>query len=175
MTVDFEEWYRSEYPRLVNTIALATGDRSVAVDAASEACVRALARWDRVSRMTQPGGWVYKVALNDARRRLRKGAREREFMRGLAPGIDLVAPASEPDHDLWQAVARLPQRTREAVVLRYVADLTEPAIARTLGVRRGTVATMLRRANERLAAELGSRFTSDDHDDKNGAFAHAFH
>ncbi len=170
MTVEFESWYRTEYPRLVNTIALATGDRGVAVEAASEACTRALAKWDRVQHMEQPGGWVYKVALNDARRRLRRASKERRTLaEQVATGATTTLPV-EPDHELWQAVARLPERTRHAVVLRYVADLTEPAIAQALGVRRGTVATMLRRAHERLADEL--RRSPVNH---SGEFSHAFH
>ena len=152
--IHFETWYQREYPRIVNTLTLTTGDQQVAVDAASEAFVRALAKWDRVSVMERPGGWLYKVALNDARKRLRKARRDRD----AAPEVPWAPTATspiEPDHELWAAVARLPQRTREAVVLRYVADLTEPAIADALGVRRGTVATMLRRAHQRLATELG--------------------
>ena len=152
--IRFETWYQREYPRIVNTLTLTTGDQQVAADAASEAFVRALAKWDRVSVMERPGGWLYKVALNDARRRLRKARRDRDTAADV-PWAPTAASPVEPDHELWAAVARLPQRTREAVVLRYVADLTEPAIADALGVRRGTVATMLRRANEKLATELG--------------------
>ena len=72
---DFDLWYRSEYPRVVNALTLLTGDRQTSTDAASEAFVRALAKWDRVSKMDRPGGWLYKVALNDAWRRLRRAAR----------------------------------------------------------------------------------------------------
>ena len=149
---DFEGWYRDEYARMVNSLTLVVGDRSLAADAVGEACAKALARWERVRRMERPGGWVYRVALNEARRRGRRAGRERELTMSVpAP----VPPPTEPDVELWAAVARLPERTRVAVVLRYVADLTEPDIADALGVRRGTVATMLRRARERLAAELG--------------------
>lgn len=152
--IRFETWYQTEYPRIVNTLTLVVGDRQVAADAASEAFVRALARWDRVSVMEQPGGWLYKVALNDARKRMRRTRRDDTTAPELGWSQQSSAPI-EPDHELWGAVARLPRRTREAVVLRYVADLTEPAIAEALGVKRGTVATMLRRANETLAKELG--------------------
>ena len=166
MSIEFESWYRAEYPRIVNALTLVTGDRSVAVDAASEACVRAYAKWDRVSTMERPGGWLYKVALNDARRRLRRSARDRGAVAEAAPPTT-VGPV-ETDPDLWAAVSRLPQRTREAVVLRYVADLTEPAIASALGVRRGTVATLLRRARQTLATELDAPFPHDE-----GAVSHA--
>ena len=158
--IDFETWYRTEYPRVVNALTLLTGDQQVAIDAASEAFVRALAKWSRVSQMDRPGGWLYKVALNDARKRLRRAARDRS----TAPELDWTALAyqpSEPDVQLWAAVSRLPDRTRTAVVLRYVADLTEPAIAAALGVKRGTVATMLRRAHLALADDLGPSYSSE--------------
>lgn len=155
MAIDFETWYRAEYPRLVNTLALVVGDRALAHDAAAEACTRALARWRRVSNMERPGGWIYRVALNDARRRARRSSRERRLAVDGAIPVVPDSPAVHTDVDLWAAVARLPERTREAVVLRYVADLTEPEIARALRISRGTVATMLRRARLRLAEELG--------------------
>lgn len=158
--IDFASWYRTEYPRVVNALTLLTGDRQVSADAASEAFVRALAKWDRVSKMDRPGGWLYKVALNDARRRLRRGARDRKVSADLGWAPATVAPV-EPDHELWSAVSRLPDRTRSAVVLRYVADLTEPAIAEALGVQRGTIATMLRRAHRSLAEDLGPNYSSE--------------
>lgn len=157
--IDFASWYGTEYPRVVNALTLLTGDRQVAADAASEAFVRALAKWDRVSKMDRPGGWLYKVALNDARRRLRRSARDRSTAEDLDWGPATAGPV-EPDHELWAAVSRLPDRTRSAVVLRYVADLTEAGIAEALGVKRGTVATMLRRAHDTLATELGPNYTS---------------
>jgi len=158
--IDFATWYRTEYPRVVNALTLLTGDRQVASDAASEAFVRALAKWDRVSKMDRPGGWLYNVALNDARRRLRRATRDRSTTVELEWTAKTAAPV-EPDHELWSAVSRLPERTRSAVVLRYVADLTEPAIAEALGVRRGTVATMLRRAHQALAEDLGPTYSSE--------------
>ena len=158
--IDFDTWYRTEYPRVVNALTLLTGDQQVSVDAASEAFVRALAKWNRVSTMERPGGWLYKVALNDARKRLRRAARDRNATTDL-DWTPTVALPVEPDHHLWNAVARLPDRTRSVVVLRYVADLTEPAIATALGVKRGTVASTLRRAHRTLAEQLGPDYSSE--------------
>lgn len=160
MDLEFEPWYRAEYPRLVNTLALVTGDRSLAVDAAAEACVKALGRWPKVSKMDRPGGWVYKVALNEAKRRAKRQAREDEVaatgtVNGLGAITEVMEPPLHGDVDLWNAVGQLGERTKAVVVLRYVADLTEPEIAKSLGISRGSVATMLRRAHVRLAEELG--------------------
>ena len=51
-------------------------------------------------------------------------------------------------------VADLPPRTRTAVALRYVADLTEAQVAEAMNVSRGTVASTLSSARQRLAAVL---------------------
>jgi RNA polymerase sigma-70 factor (ECF subfamily) len=144
--VAFEEWYRAMHPRLVTAIAAATGDRDVAADAADEACSRALERWERVRRMTSPEAWTYKVGLNVARRRFRRRRREREVLRDVRGPGTIEGPAGE----LWAVVAVLPQRQREAVVLRHVGQLTEAEIAAVMGVKRGTVSSTLRTAYRSL-------------------------
>jgi RNA polymerase sigma factor (sigma-70 family) len=65
----------------------------------------------------------------------------------------MPAPAGE----VWDVVTALPARQREALALRYVADLTESQISEIMGVRRSTVSVLLRRAHERLAALLQER------------------
>jgi RNA polymerase sigma factor (sigma-70 family) len=155
VTLEFDAWYHAEYQRLVNSIALVIGDRQLAADAVAEGFTRALARWDRVRRMSHPTGWVYRVAMNEAKRAKRRGSHERRLLEAQAASTPATVAPVEGDHELWQAVSRLPERMRAVVVLRYVADLTEPMIAETLGIRRGSVATMLRRAHDRLASELG--------------------
>lgn len=59
-----------------------------------------------------------------------------------------------PDARLWAEVRALPERQRQMVVLRYVADLAEGDIAGVLGVSRGTVASTLSDARRRLAGRL---------------------
>jgi RNA polymerase sigma factor (sigma-70 family) len=56
--------------------------------------------------------------------------------------------------DVMRAVQRLPARPRTAVVLRYVADLTEAEVAEAMGVAPGTVAATLSNARRRLAVLL---------------------
>ena len=154
VTVHFDAWYHAEYQRLVNSIGLVVGDRAVAADAVAEAFTKALSKWERVRRMSHPTGWVYRVAVNEAKRMLRRRAHEKRLLSSQHTLASQTVAPVESDHELWQAVGNLPERMRAVVVLRYVADLTEPMIAETLGIRRGSVATMLRRAHERLATEL---------------------
>jgi RNA polymerase sigma-70 factor (ECF subfamily) len=148
---DFPRWYEAVAPRLVARLTVVTGDRD-AVDATAEAFVKAYERRDRIGQAGNPAGWVFTVALNVARRRQRRAARERVLLDLLT--TTWSATVAEPRAiEVW-SVARLPYRTRCAVTLRYLADFEEHEIAEVLGVTRGTVATMLHRARATLAEQL---------------------
>ena len=146
----FEAFYRTHHPRLVAALLLTTGDLEVARDAVDEAFTRALARWERVSAMATPAGWTYRVALNVARRQFRRAQLERTLLGRRRP---LVAEPPGLDH-ARELIANLPPRQRTAMVLRYVADLTEPEIAQAMGIRRSTVSATLAAARSRLAQDL---------------------
>ena len=148
---DFSEWYEAAYPRLVRTLAVTVG-LSEAEDVAAETFSRAFAAWSR-NQLRSRDNWVFTVALNEVRRRGRWARRQQDFLAGIrAQRPDQV---SESDLDLWRAVARLPRRSREAIVLRYVADLTEPDIADVMGISTGTVSATLHQARSRLADQIG--------------------
>jgi RNA polymerase sigma factor (sigma-70 family) len=55
---------------------------------------------------------------------------------------------------LRERIARLPERQRLVLFLRYYADLDYAAIARVLGVRRGTVAATLNHAHAAVRSSL---------------------
>jgi len=154
--IEFEGWYRREHPRLIGSLAALSGRDDLAAEAADEAFARALARWPRVSKMASPGGWTYRVALNELRRRMRRSSTERQALDRLDAPVDVE---DRPiDDDVWRAVRALPDRQRTAIVLRYVADLPEVDIAEAMHVSRGTVASNLSDARRSLARYLG------DHD-----------
>lgn len=144
---EFEDWYRKAHPALVTALAVATGDADVAADSVDEALARALPRWEGLA---DPAAWTYRVALNVARRRLRRRSLEERLLRRSVPVADLPGPTGE----LWLLVAALPDRQREAVALRHVAHLTEAQVATAMGVARGTVSATLRTAHAALHRAL---------------------
>lgn len=147
---DFEAWYRGAYPRVFASVLVVCGDRAAAADATDEAFVRAFERWARVRRMQSPAGWTFVVARNEALRTARRANRERSVAQSVPPSA--VDP--EIDVALWDAVRDLAPREREMVALRYVAGLTEPEIAKALGIAVGTVSRGLHDARGRLARML---------------------
>ena len=149
-STSFTDWYQREHSRLVATVVLVTGDIEIAADAVAEAFARALERWGRVAAMSSPAGWTYRVALNVARRSARRSAMEHRLLARAPKPPDVPAPAGE----LWGIVATLSRRQREVVVLRYIADFSEAAIADVLSISRSTVSSTLADAHRRLGSLL---------------------
>jgi RNA polymerase sigma-70 factor, ECF subfamily len=148
---DFELWYRSEYPNVLGSLLLALGNRDIAEEAAAEAFARTYERWSHVKTMARPRGWVYVVALNVARRRLRRRALERVLLsRTRLP--EEVPP--ETGLELWDLVRALSPRERMAIVLRYVADLPELEVAKAMGISAGGVAKTLHTARLHIASMI---------------------
>jgi DNA-directed RNA polymerase specialized sigma24 family protein len=156
--VEFEQWYRGERPRLLLSVLVLTGDRDLAAEATDEAFVRALQRWSRVREMDSPEGWTYRVAVNVVRRLIRRRLFERRVFRRSVPVEVVPAPAGE----VWELVRTLSDRQREAVALRYIADLTEPEIALVMGVTRGTVASTLADARGALRDALADAANAEE-------------
>ena len=146
--------YETQRDGMARSLLVIGGDAEAARDAVAEAFSRAYERWPRVAAMESPNGWVYRVALNELRGRMRRRALESRLLRREPP-----RPISPPDIDpgLWDAVAALPSRQREVIVLRYVGDLTERDVARVLGISEGAASAALVAARRRLAEQLTDR------------------
>jgi len=83
----------------------------------------------------------------------------RSDVRRIIPPVDYEEPAAanghpERDAELRVALARLPERQRIAVFLRYYADLDYVAIGEALGISTGTVAATLNSAHTALRSRL---------------------
>ncbi len=130
----FEECFDELWAIAYRVAYRVLGGRSDAEDAAQEAMVRACLAWRRASHHPEP--WVAKVAAGVAIDTWRRRHRRRSD--GPAPGVDELALV-EDRVQLNGALRSLPRRQREVVVLRYLADLPEAAVAAALGCTAGTV------------------------------------
>ena len=150
--LDFSEFFEREHLRLGRAIYLLTGDRGEAQELVQEALARAHERWDRVSGMAEPAGYVYRIASNLHRRKGR--------LRGWLPligersGSDPI-DATESRIDLLAALARLPRDQREAVVLVEMFGYDAETAAQILGIKAVSVRVRLHRARLRLREVLG--------------------
>ncbi len=132
----FESLYAEEVDAMARLAFLMVGSEEQAEELVHDAFARLYERWDRVDN---PGGYLRTCVVNGCRDRLRRRTVERRHATS-SPGT--AEPAT--DH-LADVLAALPYRQRAAVVLRYYEDRTEADIAELLGVRPGTVKSLLHR------------------------------
>ena len=146
----FEDFYRGGRDRVARALALTLGDAHLAADAVDEAMARAYQRWDRVGCLDNPGGWVYRVALNwslsalQRRRRPVRAVHDRELQDVEQPGEPTVRAALQ----------ELDVRQRAVVVCRFYLGLSELETAAALGIRPGTAKSRLHRALRALQERL---------------------
>jgi RNA polymerase sigma-70 factor (ECF subfamily) len=159
-----EDLWREHSGPLFSFLAYRTGDRELAQDLLADAferAARARRRFDP-RRGTQKA-WLYAIALNLARDHARREATAERALGRRVTEPDADAPdraavvalhGAELRGALGPALARLGPEEREAIALRYGADLTVPEIARVTGERLTTVEGRVYRALRKLREEL---------------------
>lgn len=133
----FDDWYASAFDDLVRLAYLIVGSRDIARDLTQDAMVGVFRHWDRIDR---PDHYARRAVVNACRSHQRRAVVARRHQPGPMPPAELGAA------ELTDALAKLSERQRTAVLLRYWADLPESDIAEIIGVRRGSVASLLHRA-----------------------------
>jgi RNA polymerase sigma-70 factor (ECF subfamily) len=151
------EPYVREFSRPAFELAMMlTVDRETAHDIVQEAFVR-LWQSPRTPRDAQGfRAWLYRTVTNLARDHHRKTTR---WARLRLPGASSADPLEEVEQRwssgrLWQALASLSYREREAIILRYFGDVPYEAIASRLALRSGAARVVVHRALEKLRRRL---------------------
>jgi RNA polymerase sigma-70 factor (sigma-E family) len=152
----FEQLAKSSRPALVRAAHAVTGCREDAEDAVQASLLKAMGAWPRVAGQEEwrQQAYVRQIVVNTCRSGWRKwGSR---VLVGEMPEVP-QAPATEASDDrtlVRQALARLPARQREVLLLRYYEDLSEAEIAKRLGCAPGTVKSAAARALRALRLML---------------------
>jgi len=150
----FDEFYGTFFDRVARALTLAGADRDSARDATQEAFARALRQWRKVRDLDRPDGWVYVVAMNQLRDHWRRTERRRERTTEGDTAVVDDASAVATRLSVREAIATLPPRQRQAVVLRYLADLPLADVADAMGCAVGTVKATLHQAMRNMRVEL---------------------
>jgi RNA polymerase sigma-70 factor, ECF subfamily len=162
--MDFDAFYLENYERTRRAMRLAFRDAEFAEDITQEAFYRALARWRKLSRLDRPDAWVLVVALN----RGRTLKRRKQFHESKAPFLDTDSEVRSGDVLvdnrllITELLADVSDRQRQALVLRYIGQLSVAEIAIAMGCAEGTVKATLSAAKSAAAkSKKGMHYVND--------------
>jgi RNA polymerase sigma factor (sigma-70 family) len=159
-TADFERLYEEHAQGLYGFLAYRTGDAALAEDLVADTFERVLTSrrpFDR--RRGSEKTWIYSIALNRLRDLARRDAAEAKALTRAATngnghnghnGLEQV----ETRQLIMAALATLGDDEREALSLRYGADLSLSTIAKLIGKPRSTVEGRIYKGLKRMRAEL---------------------
>jgi RNA polymerase sigma-70 factor (sigma-E family) len=149
--------YGTHYRALVRLAALLVRDTATAEEVVQDSFVTMHASWRRLRDSEKALSYLRQSVVN----RSRSVLRHRVVVDKNAPKPPPDVPSAEQGaitelerSAVVAALRKLPERQREALVLRYYADLTEAQIASAMGISRGAVKSHTARGMSSLRAVL---------------------
>lgn len=134
--------YTSHYRSLVRLAAFLTSDRDNAEEIVQDAYVKVHGSWRGVRELDKAEAYLRTAVVNLSRSRLRRRQVADKHRAGPLPDMasaESTALETVQRDAVLTALRELPRRQREAVVLRYYADLTEAQTAAAMGCSTGSV------------------------------------
>lgn len=144
------------------------GDADGAYDVVQESFVAAWRNLARYDAGRPFGSWIRAIALNKCRDRARREMVRRVVFGGRSAEVDEVMAAPDPGPGaeaaliagqrraaLDRAIAALPAKLKEPLLLTSFEELSHQAAGQLLGVSAKTIETRVYRARRRLAELLG--------------------
>jgi RNA polymerase sigma-70 factor (sigma-E family) len=152
-----EDLYRAHRMRLVRLAILLVDDQATAEDVVQEAFAGLHRHWGGLRDVAAALGYLRTAVVNGSRSVLRR----RKTARDYTPPHSINARSAESlamltaEHQaVVGALAKLPDRQREVLVLRYYGGLSEAEIAAATGISRGTVKSTASRGLDALQRVL---------------------
>lgn len=136
--------FAAHYRTMVRLATLLIRERGPAEEIVQDAYVALHARWGRLRDADRALAYLRQSVVNRSRSALRHRAVVRRFADrepppATAPSAEAGALSVLEYEAVLAALRGLPARQREALVLRYYADLSEAEIAEAMGISRGAV------------------------------------
>jgi RNA polymerase sigma-70 factor (sigma-E family) len=153
------ELFDAHYAGFCRLATLLLDDPGQAEEAVQEAFLRTFVGWWRLRHPERAGAYLRAAVVNQCRSRGRRRVSEQRGNRVVWAAVRDDAGSSDVERTgdvlaVLDAVRSLPTRQREAIVLRYYADLSEADVASALGCSVGTVKSQLSKARSSLSRLL---------------------
>ena len=154
--------FHARHLELVRLATLLVGDRATAEDIVQDVFVSVCARWQRLTENGVAVSYFRTAVVNACRSVHRRRGIVRRFGQGTQaalwtepePSAESAVVLAEDRRRVLRALSRLPDRQREALVLRYYQRLTQAEIAESMGISQGTVKSTLSRGLDALGGKL---------------------
>jgi RNA polymerase sigma-70 factor (sigma-E family) len=146
--------YQAHALGLVRLAVIMLGDQAAAEDVVQDAFLGLYRHWADLSDASNALPYVRSSVLNGCRTVLRRrvrGVPSAAFAELPLESAEASALIGEEHRAVLAAIRRLPDRQREALVLRYYLDMAEEEVAAAMRISRGTVKS----ATSRAIAALG--------------------
>jgi RNA polymerase sigma-70 factor (ECF subfamily) len=148
----FDHFFEQEQERLLRTLSVITGSRQEAEDLAQEAFVKVFERWDAVSVMDEPAGYLHRTAMNLFRNQYRRAKVALARAVGVGPQQDVFKAVDDRDA-ATRALGALTARQRAALVLTEALGYSGEEAGTILGIKASTVWALTHQARTALRAE----------------------
>ena len=145
----FEEFFAAHRSRLFGALVVMTDNRAEAEEILQDAFLTVWERWARVAEMDDPVGFLYRVAMNLFRKRLRRAAVAVRKAVHLLPVQDELAGVETRDEAV-RLLARLTPRERAAIVVTAYLGFSSEEAGELLGIRATTIRVLTNRARASL-------------------------
>ena len=152
--VSIDDLYRSHRLGMVRLAMLLVDDQASAEDVVQEAFAGLYRNWSGLRDSAAAIGYLRTAVVNGSRSMLRRRRTARAYVPpdpGTARSAESLAIMSSEHRAVVDALADLPPRQREVLVLRYYGGLSEAEIAEATGLSKGTVKSTASRAVAKLA------------------------
>ncbi|GAA0970125.1 SigE family RNA polymerase sigma factor [Acrocarpospora macrocephala] len=150
---EFREYVVTRGSALLRAANQLTGNPADAEDLLQAALAKTYVAWDRIQDRAALDGYVRRAMVNINISWWRRRKLE-EYPSDEIPDIPVYQDPGHRYDELENALSRLPARQRTAIVLRYYEDMTEPEIAKALGISVGTVKSTVSRAMAKLRGDM---------------------
>jgi RNA polymerase sigma-70 factor (ECF subfamily) len=144
------ELYQRYAPAIFRFCRRALPTREDAEDATTEIFMKVRQKLGSFDSSRPFTAWLYKVASNHCWDLLRRRRSRQNLETEDSDALPEHLQAAHTSEELRLALAKLPDRARMALVLRYYAEMSYDEVADTLGVRRAFVGVLLLRARHQL-------------------------
>jgi len=152
---DFSSFFAKEHRGLYRALFFVTGNRADAAELMQEAFLRLWERWDTIDRIEDPTAYLFRVALNGWRMRVRAARRAAARLAALAPPPDQFDEANLRE-DVRKMLLRLSPRQRAALILLDMYGYSSKEAAHIMRIRPSTVRALATQGRTALRTLGGS-------------------